>query len=57
MDVLGALAVDFDRGIHIDCLHQFSQRIGGKLLNAHILVRFLDELLNVVPVLPNPSGA
>ena len=34
--MLGALAVDFDRGIHIDCLHQFSQGIGVKLLNAHI---------------------
>ena len=49
--MLGALAVDFDRGIHIDCLHQFSQGIGVKLLNAHILVRFLDELLNIF-VLP-----
>ncbi len=47
VDVLGALAVDLHRGIHIDCLHQFSQGIGVKLLNAYILVRFLDELLNV----------
>ena len=36
MDVLGALAVDFHRSIHIDCLYQFSQGIGVKLLNAHI---------------------
>ena len=57
MDVLGALAVDFDRGIHIDCLHQFSQGIGVKLLNAYILVRFLDELLNVFVAAgkPNPG--
>ena len=34
--MLGALAVDFHRSIHIDCLHQFSQGIGVKLLNAHI---------------------
>ena len=45
--MLGALAVDFDRSIHIDCLDQFSQSIGVKLLNAYILVRFLDELLNI----------
>ena len=47
MDVLGALAVDFNRSIHINRLHQFSQGIGVKLLDAHILVRFLDELLNI----------
>ena len=47
MDVLSALAVDFNGGIHIDCFHQYSQGIGVKLLNAHILVRFLDELLNI----------
>lgn len=34
--MLGALAVDFHRSIHIDCLHQFSQGIGVKPLNAHI---------------------
>ena len=45
--MLGTLAIDLDGGIHIDCFHQFSQGIGVKLLNAYILVRFLDELLNV----------
>lgn len=32
VDMLCALAVDFDRGIHIDCFHQFSLGIGIKLI-------------------------
>ena len=47
VDVLGALAVYPDGRIHIDCLQQFPQGIGVKFLNAHILVSFLDELLNI----------
>jgi len=48
VDALAALAAGLVRGLHIDGLHQFPEGIGVKGLDAHILVRFLDELLNVL---------
>lgn len=47
MDVLHPLAAGLVRSVHIDCGHQLTQRVAVQFLNAHILVRFLNELLNV----------
>ena len=47
MDVLYPLAAGLVRCIHIDGRHQLAQRIAVQFFNADILVRFLNELLNV----------
>ena len=47
MDVLYPLAAGLVRCVHIDGRHQFAQSIAVQFFNADILVRFLNELLNV----------
>lgn len=47
VDALTALATGLVWGFHIDGLHQFPKGIGVKGFDAHILLRRLDEFLNV----------
>ena len=48
MDVLHPLSAGLIRGIHIDGRHQFTESIRGEFFNMNVLVRFLDELLNIL---------
>lgn len=47
MDVLYPLAAGLVRCVHIDGRHQLVQSVAVQFLNADILVRFLNGLLNV----------
>ena len=47
MDVLHPLTAGFVRCIHIDGRHQLTQSVAVQFFNTDILVRFLNELLNV----------
>ena len=51
MDVLHPLSAGLIRGIHIDGRHQFTESIRGEFFNMNVLVRFLDELLNILDLL------
>ena len=51
MDVLHPLSAGLIRGIHIDSRHQFTESIGGEFFNMDVLVRFLDELFNILNLL------
>ena len=51
MDVLHPLSAGLIRGIHIDGRHQFTESIRGEFFNMNVLVRFLDELLNILALL------
>ena len=51
MDVLHPLSAGLIRGIHIDSRHQFTESIRGEFFNMNVLVRFLDELLNILDLL------
>ena len=48
MDVLHPLSAGLIRGIHIDSRHQFTESIWGEFFNMDVLVRFLDELFNIL---------
>lgn len=45
--MLHTLPAGFVRCVHIDGGHQFPQSVAVQLIDAHILVRRLNELLNV----------
>ena len=51
MDVLHPLSAGLIRGIHIDGRHQFTESIRGEFFNMNVLVRFLDELFNILDLL------
>ena len=51
MDVLHPLSAGLIRGIHIDSRHQFTESIWGEFSNMDVLVRFLDELFNILDLL------
>ena len=51
MDGLHPLSAGLIRGIHIDGRHQFTESIRGKFFNMNVLVRFPDELFNILDLL------
>jgi len=51
MDVLHPLSAGLIRGIHIDGRYQFTESIGRKFFNMNVLVRFLDDLFNILDLL------
>ena len=51
MDVLHPLSAGLIRGIHIDGRHQLTESIRGEFFNMNVLVRFLDELFNILDLL------
>ena len=51
MDVLHPLSAGLIRSIHIDSRHQFTESIWGEFFNMDVLVRFLNELFNILDLL------